>query len=216
MSKFLHYLDERQDHLIQLTLQHAEVVAIALAIATAISVTLGVVTYRRERAANAVLAVAGVFLTIPSFALLALLIEPFGLGYQPTIIALVMYALLPIIRNTVAGLRTVDPSVIESARGMGMSRLLVLWRIELPLAWPVIITGVRVAAVMLIGIAAIAAAVNGPGLGRDIFDGLARVGSATAINVVLGGMLGIVVLALVFDGAFLGLQKLTTSRGIRD
>ncbi len=216
MSRFITYLERRWDHLLELGLQHAQVVAVALAIATVISVGLGVATYRRQRAANVVLSVAGIFLTIPSFALLALLIAPFGLGYQPTVIALVMYALLPIVRNTITGLRSVDPAVIESARGMGMNGRQQLVRIELPLAWPIIITGIRVAAVLLIGIAAIAAAVNGPGLGEDIFDGLARVGSPAAINLVLGGTLGVIVLALIFDGLFLGLGKLTTSRGIRD
>ncbi len=216
MSRFLSYLERRWDHLLELGLQHAQVVGVALAIATVISVGLGIATYRRRRAANVVLSVAGIFLTIPSFALLALLIAPFGLGYQPTVIALVMYALLPIVRNTITGLRSVDPAVIESARGMGMNGGQRLLRIELPLAWPIIITGIRVAAVLLIGIAAIAAAVNGPGLGEDIFDGLARVGSPAAINLVLGGTLGVIVLALIFDGLFLGLGKLTTSRGIRD
>jgi len=216
VSKFVSYLERRWDHLLELTLEHAQVVTIALLIATVISVTLGVLTYRRERAANILLAVVGTFLTIPSFALLALLIAPFGLGYKPTVIALVMYALLPIVRNTITGLRGVDPAVIESARGMGMNGRQRLLRIELPLAWPVILTGIRVAAVLLIGIAAIAAAVNGPGLGSDIFDGLARVGSPAAINLVLGGTLGVVALALIFDGLFLGLGKLTTSRGIRD
>jgi len=216
VSKFVSYLERRWDHLLELTLEHAQVVTIALLIATVISVTLGVLTYRRERAANILLAVVGTFLTIPSFALLALLIAPFGLGYKPTVIALVMYALLPIVRNTITGLRGVDPAVIESARGMGMNGRQRLLRIELPLAWPVILTGIRVAAVLLIGIAAIAAAVNGPGLGSDIFDGLARVGSPAAINLVLGGTQGVVALALIFDGLFLGLGKLTTSRGIRD
>lgn len=215
MSKFLDYLDQRSGHLVDLAIEHAEVVALALVIATVVAVGVGVATYRRDRAANLALSTAGVFLTIPSFALLALLIGPFGLGWQPTIVALVLYALLPILRNTVTGLRGVDPAVVESARGMGMSRRARLLRIELPLAWPVILTGIRVAAVMLIGIAAIAAAVNGPGLGGDIFDGLARVGSAVAINLVLGGTLGIVVLALLFDVAFLLIGRLTTSKGIR-
>ncbi len=216
MSRFVSYVERRWDHLLELTIEHAQVVIVALVIATVISVSLGILTYRREHAANAVLAVAGIFLTIPSFALLALLITPLGLGYQPTVVALVMYALLPIVRNTITGLRSVDPAVIESARGMGMNGRQRLLRIELPLAWPIILTGIRVAAVLLIGIAAIAAAVNGPGLGSDIFDGLARVGSPAAINLVLGGTLGVIVLALIFDGVFLLVGKLTTSRGIRD
>jgi osmoprotectant transport system permease protein len=215
VSKFLDYLSFRKDHLIELTIEHAEVVAISLAIAAVIGVGLGVATYRRERAATIVLAIAGTFLTIPSFALLAMFIPIFGLGSEPTIVALVMYALLPIVRNTVTGLRSVSPAVTESARGMGMGATRRMLRIELPLAWPVILTGLRVSALLLIGIAAIAAAVNGPGLGEDIFSGLARIGSATAINLVLGGVLGVIVLALIFDVFFAALGKVTTSRGIR-
>lgn len=210
------YLERRWDHLLELALEHAEVVVISLLIATVIGVTLGVLTYRRDRAAAITLAIVGTFLTIPSFALLALLIPPLGLGSEPTIVALVMYALLPIVRNTIAGLRGVDPAVAESAEGMGMTRRQRLLRIELPLAWPVIITGLRVSAVMLIGIAAIAAAVNGPGLGGEIFDGLARVGSPAAINLVLAGTLGVILLALLFDAVFFAIDRLTTSRGLRD
>lgn len=215
MSKFLDYLSLRRDHLVELAIEHAQVVALALVIAALIGIGLGVAVYRRERAATVVLAIVGTFLTIPSFALLAMFIPIFGLGYEPTVVALVMYALLPIVRNTVTGLRSVDPAVTESARGMGMGHARRLLRIELPLAWPVILTGIRVSALLLIGIAAIAAAVNGPGLGEDIFSGLARIGSATAINLVLGGVLGVIVLALIFDVFFMGLSRLTTSRGIR-
>jgi len=215
LSRFLNYLEFRQEHLIELTLEHAQVVAISLLIATLIGVGLGIAVYRRERSATVVLAVVGTFLTIPSFALLAMFIPIFGLGYEPTVVALVMYALLPIVRNTVTGLRGVDPAITESAQGMGMGTGRRLVRIELPIAWPLILAGIRVSALLLIGIAAIAAAVNGPGLGEDIFSGLARIGSASAINIVLGGVLGVIVLALLFDAFFLGLGKLTTSRGIR-
>ena len=216
MSSFLEYLAFSWDHVLELAIGHAIVVSISLAIAVVIGVSLGVLVYRRERAANVALGVAATFLTIPAFALFGLLIPIFGLGYAPAVIALVMYALLPILRNTVTGLRSVDPAVIESARGMGMSPRQRLLRIEMPLAWPVIIAGVRVAMIFLMGIAAIGAAVGSPGLGDDIFAGLARIGSATALNLVIGGILGIVVLALLFDTFFNLLVKLTTSRGIRD
>jgi osmoprotectant transport system permease protein len=194
---------------------HALVVVLSLAIAAAIGVTAGILVYRRERAANVVLGVAGTFLTIPSFALFAILIPPLGLGYKPTVAALIVYALLPIVRNTVVGLRGIDPAILESARGMGMSTVKQLRSIELPLAWPVILAGLRVATLLIVGIAAIAAAVNGPGLGKDIFDGLARVGSASALNMVLGGVVGVVVLALLFDGLFQLLNKFTISPGTR-
>jgi osmoprotectant transport system permease protein len=216
MSGFLEYLSLSWDHVLVLALGHALVVAISLAIDIVIGVSLGVLVYRRETAANVALAITSTFLTIPSFALFALFIPIFGLGYTPAVVALVMYGLLPILRNTVAGLRSVDPAVAESARGMGMNARERLIRIELPLAWPVIITGIRVSTMLLMGIAAIAAVVNGPGLGEDIFAGLARVGSATALNLVLDGILGIIVLALLFDTFFNVLGRLTTSRGIRD
>jgi osmoprotectant transport system permease protein len=215
MDRFLKYLELRSDYFIDLTFAHARVVVISLLIASFISIALGVATYRRPKWANAVLAVCGTFLTIPSFALLALLITVLGLGQTPTIIALVTYALLPIVRNTITGLRSVDPAVVESARGMGMSKTRRLLRIELPLAWPVILTGLRVATVMMIGIAAIAAAVNGPGLGEPIFTGLSRQGSAVAENLVLGGTLGVIVLALIADALFVLVGRFTTSKGIR-
>ncbi len=213
---FLRYLASRWEHLLELSIAHAEVVFLSLLIATVIGVTAGVLVYRRERSAEVVLAVTSTFLTIPSFALFGLLLPVFGLGWTPTVFALVIYALLPIVRNTVVGLRSVDPAITESAQGMGMSRWRRLFEIELPLAWPVILTGVRVSTLIIVGIAAIAAYVNGPGLGEDIFQGISRIGSATALNLVLGAVLAIVLLALIFDGFFALLGKLTTSRGLYD
>jgi osmoprotectant transport system permease protein len=199
-----------------LAIAHAQVVFISLLIATAIGVITGVLVYRRERTAEVVLTLAGTFLTIPSFALFGLLLPIFGLGWAPTIFALVMYALLPIIRNTVVGLRSVDAAITESAQGMGMSGLQRLLRIELPLAWPVILTGMRVSTLIIVGITAVAAFVNGPGLGEDILSGLARIGSAVALNLVLGAVLAIIALALLFDGIFAVLGRLTSSRGLYD
>jgi len=213
---FLEYLSTSWDHIFELAVGHAVLVAISLAIAIVIGVSLGVLVYRRERAANIALGVTSTFLTIPSFALFGLFIPIFGLGYTPAVVALVMYALLPILRNTVTGLRSVDAAISESAQGMGMNYWQRLLRVDMPLAWPVIIAGVRVSTMLLMGIAAIAAVVNGPGLGEDIFAGLARIGSVNALNLVLGGILGIIVLALLFDTFFNLLGKLTTSRGIRD
>src|ERR687889_2174271 len=216
MSSFLDYISLSWDHVLELAIGHAIVVGISLVIDIVIGVSLGVLVYRRENVANVALAITSTFLTIPSFALFGLFIPIFGLGYLPAFIALVMYGLLPILRNTVTGLQSVDPAVAESAQGMGMSARERLLRIELPLAWPVIIAGVRVSTMLLLGIAAIAAVVNGPGLGEDIFAGLARIGGANALNLVLGGTLGIIVLAILFDTFFNVLGRLTTSRGIRD
>ena len=209
------YLDSRSEEVIRLTIEHAEVVAVAVLIATLLAVGTGLTVYRHERAAQVALAIAAVFLTIPSFALLGLLIAPLGLGVKPTLFALVMYALLPILRNTVTGLRGVDAAVLESARGMGMSDRRRLLRVELPLAWPVILTGIRVSTLIVLGIAAIAAAVNGPGLGEFIFRGIGRIGAVNAFNEILTGTLGIMILALLFDVGFFLLRRLTTSSGVR-
>jgi osmoprotectant transport system permease protein len=212
---FFEYLDSRSDIVLELTLEHAEVVALSIAIASVIGVTIGIATYERDRASRLALAVTSVFLTIPSFALFGLLIAPLGLGYPPTVTALVLYSLLPIVRNTIAGLREVDPAVVESARGMGMGRWRRLRRIELPLAWPVILTGIRISTLLALGIAAIAAAINGPGLGELIFSGLTRIGAVNDINEILTGVLGVMVLAILFDIAYFVLRRLTTSPGVR-
>lgn len=209
------YLSDNWSDLLDLTLEHAQVVLVAMLVATVIGVGLGFLSYRTPPAARAVLTVTGTFLTIPSFALFGLFIPILGLGYRPTVVALVMYALLPIVRNTIAGLRAVDPAITESALGMGLSRWQRLRRIELPLAWPVIITGVRVATLITIGIAAIAAIVNGPGLGGPIFQGLRVTGTQRGFNLAFSGTLGVVILALAFDTVFLVIARLTTSKGLR-
>ncbi|MEJ7753489.1 MAG: ABC transporter permease subunit, partial [Candidatus Limnocylindrales bacterium] len=118
----LDYLTDQGDRLFGVGIEHAIMVIVSVAISTIIGVSLGILTYRTERPRRAALAVTGIFLTIPSFALFGLLIAPLGLGVRPAVVALVMYALLPIVRNTIVGLRTVDPAVVESAQGMGMGR----------------------------------------------------------------------------------------------
>ena len=215
MNAFLDYLSYRRDHLLELTLEHAQLVGYTVATATVVSVLIAVLVYRRERIAAVALSAAGALFTVPSLALFALMIPIFGLGFKPAFVALVIYELLPIMRNTIVGLRSLDSAVIESAQGMGMNRLRRLVRIELPLAWPVILTGIRVSTIMTVGIAAIAAYINGPGLGGDILEGLTRIGAPVALHMVLAGMLGVVGLALLFDGFYLALAKLTTPKGIR-
>ncbi len=215
MNDFREYVSYRRDHLLELTLEHAQLVLYAVAAATVVSVLVAVLVYRHERVAAVAIAVAGALFTVPSLALFALMIEIIGLGFKPAFVALVIYALLPIMRNTIVGLRSVDSAVIESAQGMGMNRLRRLVRIELPLAWPVILTGIRVSTIMTVGIAAIAAFINGPGLGGDILEGVTRIGAPVALHMVLAGILGVVALALLFDAFYLALGKLTTPKGIR-
>jgi osmoprotectant transport system permease protein len=212
---FSRYLERRWDNLLELAAQHAAVVTLSVLLATVIGVVVGVLTWRSERAGAIAVSTTATLLTIPSLALLALLIPLLGLGWAPTLVALVIYSLLPIVRNTIAGLRCVDPAILESARGMGLTSRQVVARIQLPLAWPVIITGVRVSTQMLFAIATIAAYVAGPGLGNEILSGLARLGSANALNQAVAGTIGVVVLALLFDLVFVGLRRATTPRGLR-
>jgi osmoprotectant transport system permease protein len=213
---FTEYLSQRWPDIVVMTIQHAEVVLIAIAIATAIGITLGIVVEGHPRAGRAVLTLTGTMLTIPSFALFGLLIPVLGLGAVPTITALVLYAIFPILRNTITGLESVPQAVEDAARGMGLGRRSRMLRVRLPLAWPVVLTGIRVATIMIVGIAAIAAAVSGPGLGGLIFNGLARIGGANALNDALAGTLCVALLALALDLFFVILSRLTTSRGIRD
>ena len=217
LEGFPTYLANNWDNVLELAIAHAIVVAIAITIATVLGVGLGILTYRRPRARDLVLRITGLFLTIPSLALYALLITIPGMGFgaRPVTVALVMYALLPIVRNTVTGLLGVDASIVESALGMGLTQRQRLLRIEMPLAWPVVLTGIRVSTLIIIGIAALGAIVNGPGLGELILDGLGRVGTPFAVPIALSGFLGVVVLGIVFDVFFNVLYRLTTSRGMR-
>jgi osmoprotectant transport system permease protein len=209
------YLDRQWPRIEPLIWQQIELILISIGLATVLGVAIGVLISDRPRLADAVQATASGVLTIPSLALLTLFIPIFGLGWTSTVIALVLYAQLPIIRNTVTGMRAVDPAILESARGIGMSTPRLIGRIQLPLAWPVILAGLRVATMMMFGISAIAAYVNGPGLGNLVFTGLSRLGSVNAENQALVGGFGIALLALLFDGCYVLLRRLTVPGGIR-
>jgi osmoprotectant transport system permease protein len=210
---FWEYLGNRHQQLLTDAWQQVAAVFPCVVAATVLGVLIGLVTCRTAWAAAT--AATSTLLSIPSLATIGLLIPLVGLGVPPTVTALTLYGLLPIARNAIVGLRGVDPTLIDAARGMGMSRTARLFRVELPLAWPLILAGIRVSTQMLMGIAAIAAFASGPGLGNEIFRGLDSPGSGNALNQVLAGTLGIIVLALLFDAAYVLIGRLTTSRGIR-
>ena len=179
--------------------QHIGLVAISTAIALAFGLPLGVLVARRPAWRRPVLGFANVFQTIPSLALFGLLIPVFGIGAWTAITALVVYALLPIVRNTSAGIAGVDPAVREAGRGMGMTDGELLRLVELPLAAGVILAGVRIATVVSVGIATIAAAIGAGGLGVYIFRGVATVDD----TLILAGAIPAALLALLAD-ALLG------------
>ena len=215
MQALWEYIAAHHSQLLFDSYQHVSAVVQSVLIATIIGVAVGVLTYRNSLASNLATATSSVILTVPSFALLGLLIPLFGLGVVPSVAALVLYSLLPIIRNTIVGLNAVDPALTDAARGIGMGRLATLGRVELRLVWPSILSAMRISTQMSMGVLAIAAYVKGPGLGNLIFAGLARVGSPTALPMALTGTLLIVILALLLDGILVLIGRLTTSKGIR-
>lgn len=165
---------ENADRLGAAIVEHVGLVAVALALALIISLPVGIGSARRPRLYAAVMAVTGILYTIPALALFALLIPIMGLGAKPAVTALVLYSLLILIRNVATGLRQVPAEILEAADGMGYGRGRRLLRIELPLAMPVIVAGIRVTAVTLISVATVAAYINAGGLGDIIFQGITQ------------------------------------------
>jgi len=212
---FWEYLGENYRVLLEQSFVHVQLVGTSIVLAVVVGVLLGIAAHRSALLRPTILNVTSTLLTIPSPALFALLIPFVGIGNSAPILALFLYALLPIVRNTVSGLRSVDPAIVQSARGMGVGALGRLLRIELPLAWPVILTGIRVATLLNVGVAAIAVLVGGGGLGEEIFRGIRSLGSPFAPNLVFGGTLFVVLIALLFDLFYLALGRLTTTRGVR-
>jgi osmoprotectant transport system permease protein len=209
------YVVERRGLIAYQALQHVSLVVQCVLLGSVIALAVAMLVYRSPAATALANATSAVGLTIPSFALLGILLAPFGFGITPAVIAVTFYAALPVLRNAVVGLAGVDRALVESARGIGMSRLGTLLRVELPLAWPIVLAGVRVSTQMVMGIAAVAAYVLGPGLGGFIFSGLSRLGGANALNSALAGTIAIVLLAFVLDLLLVLAGRLTTPRGIR-
>jgi osmoprotectant transport system permease protein len=198
MNRYLEFFSSHRTEILSATLDHLTLVLIAMGIAILIAVPLGMLIVQRPVLRQIALGVASIFQTIPSLALFGFLIPvPFigGIGRRTAIVALVLYAILPILRNTYVGLTGIDPAVLESAEAMGMTPLQILWRVRLPLALAVILAGIRTATVITIGVATIAAAIGAGGLGTFIFRGVSMVNDA----VILAGAIPAALLALTAD-----------------
>ena len=199
----MNYLIGNLDKVLTLAAQHIALTLVALAIAVGIAVPLGVLLARRPRAYAPVMGVLGVLYTIPSISLLVLLIPLLGLGFWPTVVALVIYCQAILVRNVVAGIRGVDAAVLEAARGMGLSRGQILRQVELPLAMPVILAGVRIAILSIIAIATVAAFFNAGGLGALIREGI----SQDYGDKILAGVIAVALIAIAFDQGLLALTR---------
>jgi osmoprotectant transport system permease protein len=209
------FVQSHFDQIVFSSWQHLSLVLQCLALATVLAVGLAALVYRSRILSSAANMLSAIGLTIPAFALVGIVIAPLGFGVAPAVAVVTFFAILPILRNTIVGLLGVDPAVVDSARGIGLGRVRTFLQVELPLAWPVILGGIRVSAQMVMGIAAIAAYVLGPGLGGFIFSGLSRLGGANSLESVLTGVIGVVILALLLDLVLVGFGRLTTPRGIR-
>ncbi|MFS4429490.1 ABC transporter permease/substrate-binding protein [Chryseobacterium sp. S90] len=204
-QSFWQFIIEEHEKLFTQVVQHLGLTFLSLFLAIMIGVPLGILIARKTNLSGSVLGIAGILQTIPSIALLGFMIPAFGIGATPAIVALLIYALLPIIRNTYTGITEVDPAVTEAAKAMGMNRRQLLFKVQLPLAMPVIIAGIRTAAVINVGVATLASFVAAGGLGEFIFGGI----SLNNTNMILAGAIPAALLAVLLDQTIAVLQKLS-------
>ncbi|MEH7399966.1 MULTISPECIES: ABC transporter permease [Bacillaceae] len=214
--EIINFVQSNWSEILQMTLEHIQLVGLAVGIAILTGVPFGIYISQRETLAEIVLAIAGIIMTIPSIALFGIMIPIFslinqGIGFLPAIVALVLYSQLPIIRNTYIAIKNVDPNVRDAAIGVGMTTFQRLMKVELPLAFPVIMAGVRMAIVMTIGIGAIAAYIGAGGLGGYISRGIST-SYAVMIQV---GAIAVSILAIAMDLIIGKLQQKFTSKSAR-
>ncbi|GFZ29833.1 glycine/betaine ABC transporter permease [Clostridium zeae] len=210
MNTFFSTLLERKGQLGTALLQHMQISFIAIFIAVIIAVPLGIYITKHKRFGEIIIQIAAIFQTIPSLALLGVLIPLVGIGKVPAVIALVIYAILPILRNTYTGIKEINPALIEAADAMGMNSSKKLFKVQIPLAMPVIMAGIRTSMVMIIGTATLAALIGAGGLGDLILLGIDRNNN----SLILIGAIPAALLAILFDVVLRYLEKATLKKSI--
>ena len=203
LGELIEFAIRRQDTIFSLLLQHLGIVFTALVISLVISLFIGYAITHNKKAASIVLYICSMLMTIPSLALFVFFIPLLGIGTRPAIAGLVIYTLLPVVRNTYVGLTNTDKAVIEAARGMGLTGTKITLKIKIPLALPVVFAGIRTAVVMGIGLAAIAAYIGAGGLGEYIFQGINR----NNRNMIFIGAIIISLITIIIDRVMQVLQK---------
>ncbi|MGM9928031.1 MAG: ABC transporter permease [Bacillus sp. (in: firmicutes)] len=211
MNQLLSFFSENGTELLVKIGEHLYISFAALLLGIVVAVPLGIWLTNLPRTANVVMAITGVIQTFPSLAILAFFIPLLGIGKLPSIIALFCYSVLPILRNTYIGVKGVNRDLLEAARGMGMTRSERIFQVELPLAMPVIMAGIRVSGVCLIGWATLASFIGGGGLGDFIFDGL----NLFRTDLVLAGAIPVTLLAIFLDLFLTRVENKVTPKGIR-
>ncbi|WP_419881515.1 osmoprotectant update ABC transporter permease/substrate-binding subunit OpuFB [Peribacillus sp. B-H-3] len=205
MSNLLSVLIDRNSQILNALLQHIEISLIALFFSLIIAIPLGIFLTKKQKIAEYIIGITGVLQTIPSLALLGLLIPIFGIGTVPAVVALIAYALLPLLRNTYTGIKEIDPSLLEAASAMGMNTRKRLLKVELPLAMPVIMAGIRTATIFIIGTATIASLIGAGGLGDIILLGISR----NDYSLITLGAVQSALLAIIFDLLLRRLEKIS-------
>ena len=217
MGKWARFLEVNMPRILELTIDHAVLVSLAIIVALLIGIPLGIYLTTNQYLADTVLQIASITLTIPSIALFGVMIPIFsiinqGIGFVPAFVALVLYSQLPIIRNTYTGIKNVNPEMRDAAIGMGMKTHQRLLRVEIPNAMPVIMAGVRTAVIMNIGIAVIASYIGAGGLGVLITQGISRGDN----YLIISGSIAVAILAIIADSILLLIQKRFTIKGLVD
>lgn len=205
------FIETYGGQLLAKTWQHLYISGISLILGVLVAVPLGVALTRTKRLSTVVISIASMLQTIPALALLAFMIPLFGIGGVPAIIALFIYSLLPILRNTYLGIEKVDPTLIDAAKGMGLTSWQSIVKVELPLAAPVIMAGIRLSATYVIAWAALASYIGAGGLGDFIFNGL----NLYRTDLILGGSVPVILLALVVDWLLSKLESILTPKTAR-
>ena len=212
LNNSIDYVINHWSLLMTLTLEHITITATAILLAITFAVPLGILLTRCKKIDGTIMGIVGVLQTIPSMAMLALMIPFLGIGFKPAVLALFLYALLPIVRNTYTGIKGVTPELVEAARGMGMNPMQILLKIQVPIALPIIVAGIRTATVICVGTATIAALIGFGGLGSLIYRGLQQL---TTEYIVVGAFFS-ALLAIFMDLLLGAVEWLLTPKGMRN
>jgi glycine betaine/choline ABC-type transport system substrate-binding protein/ABC-type proline/glycine betaine transport system permease subunit len=212
MKGFIDFIVSRQDQILKLLLQHIQLTVVAVLIAIVIGVPLGILIIRVKKLSKPIIGLANVVQAVPSIALLGFLIPSLGIGSNPAIVMVVLYSLLPIIKNTYTGLNNINPDMLEAAKGIGMTNAQILKMVQIPLALPIIMAGIRISAVTAVGLMTIAAFIGAGGLGYMVFTGVQTVDN----NMILAGAIPACILALLIDFIVGLIEKSVSPNGIKN
>jgi osmoprotectant transport system permease protein len=208
----INYFITNWEKIIDYTLAHLYLISISITLSLILWVSVGIIIRNREKTANSLLGIGSLIMSVPSVSLYGILmtIPAFGLNMRSAVFALVLYSMIPIVRNVYTSLNEVDPAILESARGMGMTEKQILWKVQLPMAMPVIIAGIRVALVMMVGIATLAVFIGERNLGQLIYQGIVR----TKTEMIVSGALLVSVISIIVDIIMGVLKRILVSPGL--